>query len=255
MAEATVVSQQPVSGDYNTLIMEVPEVSSIVKPGQFIHMRVPRLEHLVLRRPFSVFRADDKHLTLLYKRVGKGTESMTLLTTGDEIDLMGPLGNGFPMECDGDPVLVAGGYGVAPLYLLAERLGRTGDIFIGGRSADDVLCVEDFKKLGWTVHVSTDDGSMGEEGLVTETMGRWLAGQADEKVFYACGPDGMLRAVGDIGIGRDNFAWLSLDKHMGCGAGACLACVQRVRDEEGNETWARVCREGPVFDARDIIWP
>ena len=127
---------------------------------------------------------------------------------------------------------------------------------IGGSTAHDVLCVKNFSALGLDVRVTTEDGSLGEKGLVTDALDSWLKGckASPAPEFYACGPDGMLKAVGDRAIAGGWNAWLSLDKHMGCGVGACLACVQKVRLNDGAETWARVCREGPVFESREIVW-
>jgi dihydroorotate dehydrogenase electron transfer subunit len=170
---------------------------------------------------------------------------------------MGPMGTGFPApDPDSLPVLVAGGYGVAPLYLFARRTRMTGKLFIGAASAADVLCVDDFKAYGWEVVVATEDGSAGVRGLVTAALDAWLGkdGLSARPEFFACGPDGMLRAVGDRAIAAGRPAWLSLDKHMGCGMGACLACVQRLKSDNGDIYWGRVCRDGPVFEARRIVW-
>lgn len=254
---ARVLDHEESSGDYKVLVLEASFIASAAKPGQFVHLRVPRLDDAVLRRPFSVFRADEKKLSILYRCVGRGTCAMSVITPGEEVSLIGPLGRGFPMDhTDTIPVLVAGGYGVAPIHFLASRLKVKGTIFIGGSTVHNVLCVEDFSALGWDVRVTTEDGSLGGKGLVTDALDSWLgerkASPAPE--FYACGPDGMLKAVGDRAIAEGWKAWLSLDKHMGCGVGACLACVQKVRLNDGTETWARVCREGPVFESREIVW-
>ncbi len=253
---ASILKQEKVTGDYNVLVLDVPGVSAHAQPGQFVHILVPRLENHVLRRPFSLYGVEDRTISILYKRVGKGTAALNLLQPGEEMSVMGPLGNGFPMECDCHPVLVAGGYGVAPLCFLAEKLGKKGDLFVGGRSEADILCIEDFEKLGWNVHIATEDGSVGQKGLVTEILDAWLNERADEDkpVFYACGPDGMLKALGNLAESKGATAWLSLDKHMGCGAGACLACVHKLRKKDGSEEWGRVCKDGPVFECREIVW-
>jgi dihydroorotate dehydrogenase electron transfer subunit len=232
-------------------------VASQVTPGQFIHLRVPRLDGAVLRRPFSVFKADATSLSVLYKQVGRGTQAMAAITKGEAVNIIGPLGNGFP-DPDGDcfPVLVAGGYGVAPLYLLASRMRTTGILFVGGRSAVDILCVDLFEAMGWDVRITTEDASLGEKGLVTQALDAWLESGGTEKCpeFFACGPDGLLKAVGDRAIAVDRPGWLSLDKHMGCGVGACLACVQRILKTDGTIVWKRVCKDGPIFEAREIVW-
>lgn len=245
------------AGGYRLLVLDVPPIAGCVGPGQFVHVRVPRLENAVLRRPFSVYRADERTLSILYKQVGRGTHALGNVAVGEQVNVVGPLGNGFP-ECPGDrtPVLVAGGYGVAPLYLLASRMLLKGVICIGGASAADILCVSEFEELGWDVRLTTDDGSRGQQGLVTKALDEWIdaAGDDTRGELYACGPDGMLKAVGDRAIAKGWNGWLSLDKHMGCGIGACLACVQHIRRPDGSVVQVRVCCDGPVFEAATIVW-
>lgn len=255
--QARVHSQAQVRGDYRLIVLECPDVAALSRPGQFVHVRVPKLDAAVLRRPFSIYAAGDALLSILYKQVGKGTAALAGRLPGDTVDLLGPLGNGFPVPAPSvHPVLVAGGYGVAPLSFLASTLTRPGTVFIGGRSRMDILCEEDFSARGWRVEVTTEDGSVGTRGRVTNALDAWLAQApaAQSAEAFVCGPDGLLRAVAERFIARDRPAWLSLDKHMGCGVGACLACVQRVRGVDGTAEWVRVCREGPVFAAADVIW-
>ncbi len=255
--DANVLEHCDFGGGYNLLVFDVPSVASQVVPGQFVHLLVPRLDGSVLRRPFSIFKADDTSLSVLYKQVGRGTRAMASITKGELVNIIGPLGNGFP-EADSScfPVLVAGGYGVAPLYLLASRTPAKGILFVGGRSAIDILCVDMFETLGWKVRITTEDGSLGEKGLVTEALDSWLesGGSEQNPELFACGPDGLLKAVGDRAICTDCRGWLSLDKHMGCGVGACLACVQKILQADGNVVWKRVCKDGPIFEAREIVW-
>jgi dihydroorotate dehydrogenase electron transfer subunit len=185
---------------------------------------------------------------------------MNALKAGDSLSVMGPLGRGFPLDRpEAVPLLVGGGYGAAPLSFLAERLPRKGIVFLGGRRAADVLCLDDFARLGWETQVATEDGTRGDKGFVTVLLDRWLDARpagAPPAEIYACGPDGLLKALADRAAARGLTAWLSMDRHMGCGAGVCLMCVIRVRkpDGQGGETWARVCKEGPVFEARELLW-
>jgi dihydroorotate dehydrogenase electron transfer subunit len=243
-------------GGYRLLRLAAPSIGPQVQPGQFVHLRVPRLEKAVLRRPFSVFKADSAGLSILYKAVGKGTEALTTVTVGEPVNLLGPLGTGFPGLGSGKtlPVLVAGGYGNAALYLQAARLPVQGIAFFGGRTAVDILCVEEFKMLGWDVRVTTDDGSLGQKGLVTAALDPWLANQSVQGLeLYACGPNAMLRAVGERAQRLGCAAWLSLDRNMACGVGACLTCVIKRRTADGWE-WARCCKDGPVFSAAEVLW-
>jgi dihydroorotate dehydrogenase electron transfer subunit len=257
LEQARVTEHSDVAGTYRELVLEAGGIASTVRPGQFVHMRVPRLENAVLRRPFSVFRVTGQTFSILYKQIGRGTRALREVRPGERVNVLGPLGNGFPLP-DGAryPVLVAGGYGVAPLYFLAREAGSVGTVFVGGASTIDLLCLSDFAEIGWTVITTTEDGSAGQRGLVTAALDAWMAETAGDRtlVFYACGPDGMLKAVGERAVRMGCEAWLSLDKHMGCGVGACLACVQKLRRKNGDEVWGRVCKDGPVFEAREIVW-
>ncbi len=252
-----VLEHVDIGNGYRCLTISAPTVCERVRPGQFIHLRVPGLEGSALRRPFSLYRAEDGCISVLYKQVGRGTRELALLPPGRAVDFLGPLGNGFPFPAPvgAEPILIAGGYGVAPLYLLARHLLPTkGILFVGGRTRADILCTEDFLDLGWQVEMTTEDGSAGLRGRVTDALDRYLVSSSGAVIVYACGPDGMLRAVDERLVDRGLPGWLSLDKNMGCGVGACLACVQRVRVPEGGSCWKRVCCDGPVFGAGEILW-
>jgi dihydroorotate dehydrogenase electron transfer subunit len=256
--KSTVVQHESYQGDYRLLRVAAPVIGPQVQPGQFVHLRIPRFEQAVLRRPFSVFKADEEGLSILYATVGAGTGAMNSIYVGEKIDLIGPLGTGFPMigKKETLPVLVAGGYGNAALYLQAKNLPVKGIAFFGGRSAKDILCVDEFKALGWDVRIATDDGSLGTKGLVTDALDPWLdemgGGSASLEIF-SCGPNAMLKAVGDRAIKKGITAWLSMDRNMACGVGACLTCVIKRKTATGWE-WARCCKDGPVFNAEEILW-
>lgn len=256
ITEAILSRHEPAPGGYRRVVLEAPDLAAVARPGQFLHLRIPNLWQGALRRPFSICLVEDGRIHVLYKTVGAGTEALALLPAGASVNLLGPLGNGFPLEIgDRTPVLVGGGYGVAPLLFLAKRLPRKGLLFAGGRTAADILLRDEFEDLGWDVRLSTEDGSVGIRGRVTAALDAW-AETADTSrcEIFACGPDGMLRAVGDRAIAWKCPGWLSLDKHMGCGVGACLACVQALRREDGTVHKGRVCRDGPVFAASEIVW-
>lgn len=254
LEEAQIVEHHAVRKQFFRMVLHAPSIARVARPGQFVHVKIPSLESATLRRPFSIFFTEGDRLALLYKVVGRGTERLSSAGIGDRISILGPLGNGFPTPASDTPiVLVAGGYGVAPLYFLARTCKRSGTVFIGGKSAAEILAHPEFLKLGWEAHVATEDGGAGFRGYVTEALDQWLRQRQPESLqIFACGPMNMLRAVALLVEKTPWKAWLSLERRMGCGVGACLSCVQRVRD--GGGRWVRVCREGPVFESRQIVW-
>lgn len=252
-----VVRQQHLTASYSMLWLEAPQIAASARPGQFLHIRVPGIGDLALRRPFSICDAHEHQIQILYKHVGRGTNQMAQLAPGDSVPMIGALGNGFPLQPQGLPVLVAGGYGVAPLYFLAKRLQQTGIICIGGQTAADILLQEEFRALGWEVIVATEDGSLGTRGWVTVALDQRLqtvVAQQTPFELFACGPDGLLQGVGMRAQTHKMRGWLSLDKHMVCGVGACLACVQTLRRADGTTWTGRVCHDGPIFEAHEIVW-
>ncbi len=253
---AVVLEHASIQGGYNLLIMRAPSIAPAVRPGQFVHVLIPHLGESLLRRPFSVFKADGDQLAILYKSVGRGTRTLSYLRHGETLSLVGPLGRGYPGLTPGHrPVLVAGGYGMAALYLCARELPVKGQAFFGGRTAADILCVSEFEALGWTVHVATEDGSLGRQGRVTDALDHHLGDDPTPPEFFVCGPGGMLKAVAERARLEQWKAWVSVDNNMGCGVGACLTCVLKVRDDSPQGwAWARACREGPVFPAEAICW-
>lgn len=262
--ENVIVTQhRPVIGAYRELSFDTCRIAHETRPGQFVHIRIPNLGESVLRRPFSIYRVTGKNLSILYKEVGKGTRALARLAKGDSFSALGPLGNGFPLPTNGAlPILIAGGYGVAALYLLAERAPAKGILFAGGSGKADLLCIDSFEALGWQVVIATEDGSIGFKGRVTNALDAWLEKELKNRMpeFFVCGPMGLLRAMSDRAKALKCKAWLSMDRHMGCGVGACLACVQRIRMPSSSGStdnawkWARICKEGPVFEAADILW-
>jgi dihydroorotate dehydrogenase electron transfer subunit len=227
----------------------------------------------LLRRPMAVYRVlrdDDgapRGFTMLVEVVGRGTALLEQKEPGDWVQLLGPLGVPFTLpaadEETGEHLLVMGGVGSAPFPLVAEGLlarGHRVRAFIGARTAEALLCVEDFEELGVPVEVSTDDGTAGFDGFVVGPLQRYLeANDVAEAVLYACGPTPMMRAVHDIAVARELPLQVSFEAPMACGIGVCLSCVVPVYDEGGEAgegwTFVRCCREGPVFDSRRLVWP
>jgi dihydroorotate dehydrogenase electron transfer subunit len=257
---ATLTAQQALGGGYLLMSLHAPRVAALARPGQFVHAQIPGLGAAALRRPLSIFDVEDGSLRIAYKRVGRGTEMLSTLAPGSRVNLVGPLGNGFPMPSEGAvPVLVAGGYGVAPLHFFARKISTPGHVFIGGRTAADILFAETFAKLSWTVHTATEDGSLGTRGRVTDALLPWVANRAPGVAAenpalleaFACGPGAMMRALASqLSIPL----WVSLDRHMVCGVGACWACVQKIKMSDGSVAQLRVCHDGPVFNAKDVQW-
>src|SRR5208282_165091 len=257
MLEQTVqiVSNERDTDSYYRLVVRAPRIAPLIQPGQFAHVRVLPLTDALLRRPFSIFQVEGDTFSILYKTVGKGTEVLSRMQAGSELGVIAPLGHGFTVPRPGGetPLLVAGGYGMAAMYLLAQRSPQKGIVFVGGRRRVDILCEKEFRALGWDVRVTTEDGSHGEKGLVTQPLIAELRRSRSDEAqirtkkseinqsllasaptgrkakLYACGPTGMLKAVGKI---ADDFgvpAELSMDEHMCCGVGVCLTCVIPVR--------------------------
>jgi dihydroorotate dehydrogenase electron transfer subunit len=257
MVEQTVqiVSNERDTDLYFRLVVRAPQIAPLVQPGQFAHVRILPLKHALLRRPFSIFEVSGDTLCILYKTIGQGTEVLSRMQPGEELSMIGPLGHGFTVPQPGGevPLLVAGGYGMAALYLLAQRTPQKGIAFVGGRRRVDVLCEEEFRALGWEVRVATEDGSYGEKGLVTQALLTELKRRTAGRKLFACGPTPMLEAVGQLAEEFSLPAELSLDEHMGCGIGVCLTCVVPIKTGDGWE-YQRTCTEGPVFDFRQIAW-
>jgi dihydroorotate dehydrogenase electron transfer subunit len=257
MVEQTVriISNEPDADHYFRLVVRAPRIAALVQPGQFAHLRIPSPEQVLLRRPFSIFQAQGDTFSVLYKTVGKGTQALSRMGAAEELSAIGPLGRGFTLpESGGEtPLLVAGGYGMAALYLLARRSPQKGIVFVGGRSRADILCEEEFRALGWEVRVATEDGSAGEKGLVTQPLIAELKRGTGKRKLFACGPNPMLKAVAGIAADFDAPAELSMDEQMCCGLGACLTCVLPIKTGSGWE-YQRTCTEGPVFDSRRVLW-
>ena len=233
------------------------------KPGQFVMVRVTDRMNPLLRRPFSIHRlirserGGVEGLEILYKVVGAGTEHLSVCGKGDGVDLLGPLGRHFTFpEKPGNIFVVAGGIGVAPMFFLTETLKEKGFdisscvVFIGGRSRDDLLCMNDFFALGVrAVNITTDDGTAGEKDVVTAPLERAIKDFRPEMI-YACGPLPMLRATSRMAQQYGVPCQVSIETMMGCGMGACLGCA--VASADGREGYLHACVDGPVFNASDI---
>ena len=218
------------------------DTSAITAPGQFVNIK---LDGVFLRRPISVCDCVGDNLTLIYKAVGRGTEQMSRMKNGDELDLLTGLGNGYNTRTSGDsPLLIGGGVGVPPMYMLCKKLvaeGKKVTVVLGFNSKDDVFCEDEFKALGADVHISTADGTYGKKGFVTDVIKN-----LQYTFFYTCGPEPMFRAMHKM---MKTLGQYSFEERMGCGFGACMGCSCKTLT--GNK---RICKEGPVMESEEIIW-
>ncbi|MDD2899145.1 MAG: dihydroorotate dehydrogenase electron transfer subunit [Desulfuromonadaceae bacterium] len=266
---ALILSNVEVSPGYWRMRMTAPPECGSARPGQFVMVRVNGAIDPLLRRPFGIFDVGiytpvqsgavaQPYMEMLYRVVGKGTSMLSTLHASDLLDILGPLGKGFDLGHPGEEkLIVGGGVGLAPLYLLARELVTESKVrlFAGGRTRDDILCITEFERLGVECYTATEDGSLGECGLVTEALLRRLDQLKGRATIFACGPHGMLTAVAGIAAERNIPCQVSLEGYMACGVGACLGCVAPGHAHSPETPDFRcVCTEGPVFEAGELKW-
>ena len=225
----------------NVYRMRLSGDTADIREGQFVNILI---DGLYLRRPISVCDCTDGELTLIYKVVGKGTEKMAQMKSG-KLDILTGLGNGYDLSTAGDkPLLLGGGVGVPPLYLLAKKLiaeGKQVSVVLGFNTKDEIFYENEFKELGASVYVTTVDGSYGIKGFVTDAMK-----DIEYTYFYTCGPEPMLKAIYNASVTEGQ---LSFEERMGCGFGACMGCS--CKTIYGNK---RICKDGPVLRKEEILW-
>ncbi|MFO8047690.1 MAG: dihydroorotate dehydrogenase electron transfer subunit [Desulfosudaceae bacterium] len=255
---ATILDNLAVAPDCRQLILDSPGLAGPAAPGQFVMVRLSGGEAPFLPRPFSIHRVspDRSSLEILYKVVGPGTRAMATLAAGDTLNLVGPLGRGFVIPDEvGQVTLAAGGMGVAPLVFLAETLANSGRdlagcrIFMGGCGDGDILCRDRLAALDLSPEITTEDGSCGRAGLVTAPLEEHLI-KTPPDLVCACGPLPMLAAVADLTSRLGIECQVSVETMMACGIGACLGCA--VRPSGDKDHYLHACRDGPVFDTREI---
>ena len=236
-----IVSNRALNATVSEMIL-TGDTSALSRPGQFVNVK---LDGLYLRRPISVCDYDEKSLTLVYRAVGEGTRRMRAMGAGEKLNLLVGLGNGYDTALAGEvPLLVGGGVGVPPLFHLARKLigeGKRVRVLLGFRNKADVFYEEEFKALGASVTVVTEDGSYGKQGFVTAHMD-----DLPYTYIYTCGPEPMLKAVSGAALTSGQF---SFEERMGCGFGACMGCSCKTK--YGNK---RICKDGPVLQKEEIIW-
>ncbi|RJQ54144.1 MAG: dihydroorotate dehydrogenase electron transfer subunit [Actinobacteria bacterium] len=251
--KAQVLSVKNLGPDVFIVRLFSPEIAREALPGQFVHVRCGSDRDYILRRPFSIHRAaSDSAFELMIKKVGKGTKYLAGVTPQSHLDLLGPLGTPFAVDsATKKALLVAGGLGVAPMMFLAETLVRSRArvyTVLGARTKDELYYYMEFKRMGRDVYMATDDGSQGHRGPASDLVPRAIE-DCDPDVVYACGPTGMLRSVADFAATYSIPCQVSMEAYMACGIGACLSCSCQTQDGP-----ARVCLEGPVFDATKVVW-
>jgi dihydroorotate dehydrogenase electron transfer subunit len=263
-----ILSKQKLKQNVFKLTLHSPFISRSAKPGNFVHIKVSSDHHPLLRRAFSVHNVDkqERSFDVLFKVVGKGTKILSEKTPGDIVDLLGPIGNGFSLTPKGERVmLVAGGMGIAPLWFLFTNLVKKIDkekliFFLGAKTKKELLYCEKLKDLRSNLMVATDDRSFGTKGLVTEVFlkeikrlnlahRRRRKNKSGKLMIYSCGPPEMLKKMSEIAKEYELSCQISLEGSMACGVGACWGCAVKFK----NGGYKRVCIDGPVFDAREVV--
>ena len=251
--DCSILENQNIAPEYFKMKLSTKDIGKTAKPGQFVQIKVSDTNTPLLRRPLSLHKIRKDSIEIIYRVVGKGSDILSKRIKGEKLNVIGALGNGFSIVKGKTAVLISGGCGTAPLYALEETLKKEKidtHFFLGAKTSDLILCSADFTKIGTKLYISTDDGSSGEKSTISALYSSHLDRIDPEKsVIYACGPKPMLRAVAEIAIEKNIPAQLSLEEHMACGIGACLGCV--VETINGNK---RVCKDGPVFESKELIW-
>jgi len=256
--QALVIRHREIVPGYFELEFIAPEIARDALPGQFVHIRVTQSLDPLLRRPFGIYNVEKKigSITVFYRVVGRGTRMLSDVHTAEQIDVLGPLGRPFSLPRHmRRALLVGGGVGIAPLVYLARVLCENKvevTVLLGASTSGYLVGKDILKRMGIDFMVSTDDGSEGMKGRVTDLLEKVI----DKKQFdyvYACGPEPMMARVTEIAQARGLDGELSLEEHMACGIGACLGCAKKVI-RNGNETYAKVCSDGPVFKIGEVVF-
>lgn len=251
------------TGAYHSLTLVAPEIAEHARPGQFVEIAVPPGREFLLRRPFSIHQASRRGgwagtLEVIFDVVGPGTEWLSEVKAHDALDVIGPLGRAFqiprgPASC----LLVGGGYGAAPLYFLAEDLrtqGKQVHMIIGARDHERVFKPVEAKRLSHSMVITTEDGTMGEPGRVTDHL-EAMVRRTKAHAVYACGPNEMLRAVAEFCAAARIPCQVAVEEQMACGIGVCWTCAVPVLARDGRGWWnVRACTEGPVFNGARVWW-
>jgi len=260
-----ILSRKEVTPNICLIKLKAPEIAQEALPGQFIHIKCSKDNYPLLRRPLSIHRIDKEkgEIFILFQVIGEGTKLLAQRAVGDNLDIVGPIGNGFNIYPESKKIMiVGGGIGVAPLLALCEesiRQDKEVRVLIGALKKDLVIGEEKFRNLGAKVDIATDDGSYKYKGLVTDLLEEtikegWMADQ-----IFTCGPKPMLKKIVEISLEAHIDCQVSLEKQMACGIGACLGCVCKIKTKDKKEykvkyEYKRVCVDGPIFEGSEVVW-
>ena len=248
----TVRDNQQLSSNIFALTLDAPRICAAAVPGQFVHITCG--EANLLRRPISICQAKDGRLKIVFVTKGDGTHWLSRRKTGDMLDVLGPQGNGFDLSALGErPVFIGGGIGVPPMLQTmqaAKDAGAQPTAILGFRSKDAVILEQEFQAIG-TVYTATDDGSYGIHGFVSDVLKQHIS---EFTSVCCCGPKPMLKALADIAEAAGLPCQVSMEERMGCGIGACLVCVCSLKNADGSTRYGHVCKDGPVFDSKEVQW-
>ena len=248
LEDAVIFQNRKVAEGMYEITLTAPTIAAIAKPGQFLHVQVSDAVAPLLRRPISIADVAVDKIVLIYRTIGKGTEALSKRKAGETISLLGPLGRGFPTDkLEGKrTLLIGGGVGIAPLIYVANTVGCS-DILMGGRTKDDLFWTSYYGACE-DIYVTTDDGSMGLKGFTVDALPQILAEKSYDAIC-TCGPEIMMKRVAEIAKEYQVPCYVSLEKHMACGLGACLSCTCEAKDG----TRKKVCSHGPVFLAEEVF--
>ena len=264
-ANGRVLENQTLGKDCFKLILNCPPIAKESKPGHFVHIQVNPYPFPLLRRAFSIYDTDGREtVEVVFKVVGQGTSLLSRKEPGDQLDLLGPLGNLFAgLKSHQIGIMVAGGLGIVPVYFYAsalEKLNSRAPVYFlyGARDKSELYCLNDTERLKSKVFYSTDNGTHGYKGLLTQLLAELIAEEKlpkDKIQIYACGPEPMLAALSDYAVKNNFFCELSLEVGMPCGMGTCMGCVIKYKAaDEAEVSYKRVCCEGPIFRAGEVIF-
>lgn len=256
---ARVISNDQLNGDFFSMSVSCPHIAAACRPGQFAMVNAGAKHVPYVNRPLAIASADGSNgiLRFIYRAAGCGSRLFSHLRPLEELSILGPLGNGYAMPLEKSSVLlVAGGTGVSSIMSLLPELNRLGcesNLVFGARDSAGLLCLDELRALGALISVSTENGSLGYHGFPTPVVQKLLK----EKTFdaaYVCGPEPMMRAISEEIVKAGVPCQVSLERRMGCGFGACVGCSCKIQDPEQGLIQKRVCKEGPVFNAKEVVW-